>query len=162
MHFLLRLLAYVQICKEFIYKYADRVRRSWFLPSGGRDMFLLKDGAWIDASPNIPQSYVRMRYDVEAHTVFSIIGPDPKRTTRSPWLSVIADGRDLSDFFSTLRISSGASLSEHERLMLFAHQKGWFPMQPLSVTLRDGSLEEICLFGRPVNGFSMPNIDYIR
>ena len=126
---------------DIIFIYANRIRRL-FLPivrSGGFDMLLLKSGSWIASDSRMNNACVQMRYDSEKHTVF-VVGRENEHVVRDPWLSVTtSDGIDMSDFFNGLHITRDASLPYESKLMLFAHQKGWIPMTPLTVILRDGS-----------------------
>ena len=165
MNALLITLVYLHAFQEYICKYANRVRRDWILPlvqTGGRNMFLLKSGAWIDVGPRIPTSHIRARYDCDKHAVISQVNPD-NRMGRNSWLSVTAEGQDLSDFFSGLRVSEGLYITNEERLMLFASQKGWFPVEPLSVTMRDGSVESVCIFTETSKSMvNLRDINYIR
>jgi hypothetical protein len=136
--------AYIQLLAESIFQYANRLRREIVLPLakvGGRDMVLLKSGAWIDDDARIPCSQVKMRYDSEKHTVFLV--PHMDKPVRDPWLSVTAEGRDLSDFFCDLRVPANMELSNETKIMLFAHQKGWFPVDVITVVLRDGTVTTI-------------------
>jgi len=141
-------LAYIQTGYETACLYLDRIRRTIFLPLvqfGGRDMILLTHDHWTDAMP-IPPAHIIAHYDSEKHTIF--IGSDDK-TARWPWLSVVSEGRDLSDFFTSLRITKGCSISTEAVILLYAHQKGWFPANELEITLRDGSVEKITVFTQP-------------
>ena len=136
--------AYIQLLAESIFQYANRLRRDILLPLakvGGRDMVLLKSGAWIDDDVRIPRSQVKMRYDAEKHTVFLLTNTD--KPVRDPWLSVTAEGRDLSDFFCDLRVPANMELSNETKIMLFAHQKGWFPVDVITVVLRDGTVTRL-------------------
>jgi hypothetical protein len=115
-----------------------RCRRSYVLPYakvGGRDMVLI-GSAWFDASPLYPASLVRATYSAEKHEITRSEGG---RLVRCKWLSVTSEGRDLSEFFAPLRQTDGLYLSDEELLTLYAHQKGYMPIKPLTVVGRDGS-----------------------
>jgi len=164
MRTIITLLAYLHILKERICNYMNGLRRDWLLPfakAGGYDMLLLNSGSWIAYNPSIPQSHIRARYYSEKHVVVSL--DSSKRLSRNSWLSVVSEGQDMSEFFSSVRFSEGLYISNEERLMLFAHQKGWFPVAPLSIIMRDGSLEQLYVF--PKTSKSMINcsdVNYIR
>ena len=153
-------LAYLQTILDIVFKCSNRVRRRWLLPiakSGGRDMLFLSTGVWIDDDERIPHGFVQMRYDSEKHTVFA----KGEESKRDPWLSVVTeDGKDISDFFCTLR---GPLMTNEAKLMLFAHQKGWFPVGSLSIILRDGTNTSVSVFTR---GFELnpksAEVNYIR
>jgi hypothetical protein len=141
-------IAYILTGYETACLYLDRIRRTIFLPLvqfGGRDMILLTHDHWTDAMP-VPPAHIIAHYDYEKHTIF--IGSDDK-TARWPWLSVVSEGRDLSDFFTSLRITKGCSISTEAAILLYAHQKGWLPANELEITLRDGSVEKITVFTQP-------------
>ena len=109
-----------------------------YLVGGKRDMFLLKNGHWIDI--NIRTSHTASEidffYDAAKHAIFKI-GDSPK-TVRWPWLSVIVDGHiDISEFFSSLRITARQSLSQQTVLMLYAHQNGVLYTQGLEIIERE-------------------------
>jgi hypothetical protein len=133
--------AAIQNKKECATRLLNRMRRYLLLPLahyGGRDMVLLTNGQWLDASPSIQPEQIRWRYNVEAHTLVRQ-GAEGVRLVRWPWLSVATATRDLSDFFEGLRITAGHSLSDDKAVMLFAHQMGWFPAEDLYIIHRDGS-----------------------
>ena len=114
-------------------------------------MILLKKDIWLNvmiapATAIAQPIQCVARYDSEKHTIF--IGTEEK-TARWPWLSVVSEGRDLSDFFSSLRITKDCSISNEAAMYLFAHQKGWFPDNELEITLRDGSVEKVNIFSQP-------------
>ena len=139
MRLLLILLAYFQTLKISICKIANIIRRRWIYPyaaAGGRDMVLLTNRSWIDANDSISPSCVAIYYNSDTHTV------QPAgyrgRLGRLPWLSVIARGKDISEFFCRLRMSEQVCLTDEEVLMLYAHQTGWLPTGELDVTLRSG------------------------
>lgn len=97
---------------------------------------VLIGSAWFDASPLFPAALVKATYSAEKH---EITDASQSRLGRCKWLSVSSEGRDLSDFFAPLRQSDGLYLSDNELLTLYAHQKGYMPVQPLTVVGRDGS-----------------------
>ena len=139
MRLLITFLAYFQTLKPSICKIANIIRRQWILPfaaAGGRDMVLLTNRSWIDANDSIPSSCVATYYNSDTHTVQT--AGRQGRLGRLPWLSVIAHGKDISEFFCRLRMSDQVCLTDEEVLMLYAHQTGWLPTGELDVTLRSG------------------------
>ena len=152
-------LAYLQTIVDIVFKCSNRVRRRFLLPiakSGGRDMLLLKSGVWIDEDERIPLDFVHMRYDSEKHTVFA----RNSVSERNPWLSVITeDSKDISEFFCTLRVPA---MTNEAKIMLFAHQKGWFPVGTLYIILRDGTDTSISVFSRHVMNPKSADVNYIR
>ena len=152
-------LAYLQTILDIVFKCSNHVRRRFLLPIakfGGRDMVLLKSGAWIDDDERIPRDFIQMRYDSEKHTVFA----QDLISERDPWLSVITeDSQDISDFFCTLR---APVMTNSAKVMLFAHQKGWIPVGTLSIILRDGSDISISVFSRYEMNPKSTEVNYIR
>ena len=149
MMLLITCLAYLQILKNSICMFANKVRRRWILPfavAAGRDMFLLKNGAWIDASDRIPLSMIALRYDADTHTLTTSMHLTGSKTVRLSWLSVMADGEDMSDFFNSLRISEKSTISDKDRIMLFGHQKGWLPTGNVEIIIRSGDREKLSPF----------------
>jgi hypothetical protein len=139
MRLLIIFLACLQTLKTSICKIANIFRRRWLLPfaaAGGRDMVLLMNRSWIDANDSIPPTCIATYYNSDTHTVQTV--GRHGRLGRLPWLSVIAHGKDISEFFSRLRISDQVCLTDEEVLMLYAHQTGWLPTGELDVTLRSG------------------------
>jgi hypothetical protein len=66
---------------------------------------------------------------------------------RWKWISAVASN-DMSDFFSSLRVSADLELSDVAALTLYASQTGKFPSGVLLYTLRNGEdgrvdLEEV-------------------
>jgi hypothetical protein len=137
--------AFVQTVSEVIYQWANRIRRQYLIPCffGSRDMILLHNGCWMDGLIRAPKYEIRCIYDAEKHTVF-LVDEDGSRITRTvrwPWLSVVTrDGADISEFFSSLRISAGLQLMQLDVLMLYAHQTGILHLRGLEVMGRDGSV----------------------
>ena len=141
------ILAFLQTSYEMVLRWANHVRMYYVLPlmqTGGYDMVLLKNGQWLPQTSNIPESEITMTYSAAAHAIR--IPRSNAALKRWEWLSVTAEGRDLSDFFSGLRITTGATLATPQIMMLFAHQKGWFPLNELSVVMRDGTEHKIAVF----------------
>lgn len=105
-------------------------------------MHLLPNGHWVSTSMGVSVEEIVCTYDAGKHT---IVSPLVATTLRWPWLSVLVDDTDISDFFDGLRISEGLTVSDSSVLMLYAHQKKvLYPR--VQVMLRDGSLlyVEIC------------------
>jgi hypothetical protein len=172
MAFWLQAAAWIQTGLEQSALWLHRVRRWYVLPAalmGGRDMVLTRSGQWMDASIQIPADQVEWLYDVERQTLTTAHeSARQHRMTRWPWLAATCEGRDMTDFFASLRISAGHHLSVEKMMLLFASQKGWMPVGELIVTKRDGMEERIQL-GRPGHGLSAEDaaarvaaVDYIR
>ena len=133
--------ALVQNVSETAYSWANYARLHYVLPlvsSGGRSMYLLRGGQWIDTSVRIPTEEILYLYDAEKHVISS--SDSGSRNQRWPWLSVVTRyGVDISEFFSNLRVPTEHTLTSANVLMLYAHQKGVLYTRDLEVTGRDGS-----------------------
>ena len=85
---------------------------------------------------------------------------------RWPWLGVASGSLDMSSFFTDLRIADGGTLSTPKAVQLFIHQTGSVPVEPLTVTLRNGSEITLTAEGRTVpvstSTETVMNLDYIR
>lgn len=104
-----------------------------------RTMFLLRNGQWVDVGPGFPIEQVVWIYDAKQHLLSRPTETGFGRGERWPWLGAIdSRGRDLSDFFSSLRISRGPTPAAMIVLALFACQKGWMPEGEIGITRRDG------------------------
>jgi len=171
MNCLLWMAATIQSIQDRLYSCTGRCRRR-LLPVAkhdGYDMILLHSGYWIMSDSHqtnrIPVAHIKARYNAETHTITSDASSTMKRWT---WLSVVtATGEDISDFFCRLRYTVGLSLSNSDILFLFAHQKGWYPVGTMEVTLRSGFIDHICIFNgvqRIVssNDINSQNVDYIK
>ena len=112
---------------------------------GGHDMLLLTDGHWVDARVVVPEDSIAWAYCSEKHVLTAAAAAPGTRLSRWSWLSVMHDGRDISEFFVGLRLSSGHDLSVAALMRLFAHQKGWIPRGELHVTDRMGVDEVVQL-----------------
>lgn len=109
----IRIAAFVQTISDILGR-CCRTRRS---------MHLLTNGHWIDATVSVPADQIDMKYDAESHTLLDQRNELCKNTVRWPWLSVIADETvDISDFFSSLRITTGCTVPGPTIFMLYAHQ----------------------------------------
>ena len=129
----LQLIAFIQIVSEKIYRYINHLRGT------SKDMVLLYNGHWLDASISVPQIEIRCVYSATNHTIMLVDEPNA-RTIRWPWLSVVTrDGVDISEFFSSLRIGADLRLFHLDILMLHAHQRGILHLRGLEVMGRDGS-----------------------
>lgn len=163
MRYALQCAALMQSLLEWATATVHRVRRTWVVPLahwGGRDMLLLRDGQWVDASVAVHPSLIQWRYNAEMRQLVHVATPDA-RMVRWPWLSVVAsDGTDLSEFFAGLRISSGHIISRDTALMLAATQCGVIPHGTLTIVRRDGTEETVHAYERP-NGSSQ-DVNYVR
>jgi len=133
-----RLAAFLQYVSESVEAWVRRIRIQYLLPLvsyGGRSMYLLRNEQWIDASVIVPADEIVFTYDALKHTIRSTAAPT--QMNRCPWISVVANGVDISDFFTSLRISAG--ITDAAALMLYAHQKGVLYTRDITVISRDGS-----------------------
>jgi hypothetical protein len=104
-----------------------------------RSMLLLRNGQWVDVGPGFPIEQVVWIYDAKQHLLSRPTETGFGRGERWPWLGAIdSHGRDLSDFFASLRISRGPTPAAMIMLALFACQKGWMPEGEIGITRRDG------------------------
>jgi hypothetical protein len=162
------------VCLQAVYARAclalDRTRRlllnAWLL-KGGRDMYFLTNGAWVDCTQQYSPEQIEWLYNSETNTIYKPMDAIGCRTRRWDWLSVVAEGdRDMSDFFSSLRVSH--TISADKVLTLFAHQKGWSPTGRLQVVLRTGEEEVVdAISGRQVHHpdvapMRLNELNYIR
>lgn len=106
-------------------------------------MLLLRNGQWIDTSPSVPSEHVIWRYDATTHQLHRSGTEGTSRLTRWPWLSVLNESHDLSDFFGGLRITAGQMLAKDKAFMLYAHQKGHLPHGSVTILKRDGTEEVV-------------------
>jgi hypothetical protein len=102
-------------------------------------MVLLNNGMWADASPDFNQTEITWYYDSITHRLTNGSGP----VTRWKWLGATARGRDMSDFFSELRISRGGVLPDAKVVELFIHQKGWNPGNQIQIIDRVTAEESV-------------------
>lgn len=125
----------------------QRCRRNYVTPlalQGGRNMVLLRAGGWVDALPQIPEDSISCRYLAEEkHIVFVDSSGNSSRLQRFPWLSVIDDAHDMTDFFTDLRITADHDLLHEDIMSLYAHQCQRFPVAPIQITTRDGDEIEL-------------------
>jgi len=143
--------AFIQNLSEMLYKYVQYIRIHYLLPlimNGGRNMFLLKNGQWIDTVVHVSPNDIDLIYDVERHTVLEFDDgqtkkPEkpgkPENPGRWPWLSVVVNGTtDISEFFSSLRITTGRTMTPPVAMMLYAHQRGTLYTKNITVMDRSG------------------------
>ena len=119
-------------------------QRRWLLTTlvySGRDMFLLKNGLWVDAGANFEENQIVWRYDsIKHHLIHGASGP----MQRWQWIAATSGcGRDMSDFFADLRVSRGSNLTLSKIIELFIYQKGWIPTRDIRITRRDDATEEV-------------------
>lgn len=142
------IMASLQTYYERCFRATHRVRRGLIRVLkhlGGHDMLLLKDGHWVDARVIVPEDSIAWAYCSEKHVLTAAAAAPGTRLVRWSWLSVLHDGKDISEFFVGLRLSSGHDLSVAALMRLFAHQKGWMPRGELHVTDRMGVDEVVHL-----------------
>ena len=124
-----------------------RCRRNYVTPlalQGGRDMVLLHAGGWVDALPQIPEDSISCRYLAEEkHIVFVDGSGNNSRMVRFPWLSVVDEAHDMTDFFTDLRITADHDLLHEDIMSLYAHQRQRFPVAPIQIITRDGDEIEL-------------------
>lgn len=173
MNYGLRLAAFCERVSQFLLHQWAIFRVRVLLPAllwRGRNMLLLTNGIWVDASPDVRSDSVQWAYNAVEHRLIRM-GVDNTRFQRWKWLAATSDcGRDMSDFFSDLRIAraGGGNLPDTKVIELFIHQKGWIPGRVLRVVDRaTAEEEEVFLDGRPVAApvpvaAPAPVLDYIR
>lgn len=135
----------------------------------GRDMVLLTNGQWVDVSPEFQPADIAWHYDSITHRLTRSRLPSTVPVTRWKWLGAtsVARSRDMSDFFSELRISRGEVLSDAKVVDLFIHQKGWNPGSQLRVIERMTAEERIVWVyddgpAAPSSSAEERELDYIR
>jgi hypothetical protein len=136
-----RTIAFLQQLYITCWRYVNLCRRQVIVPlalQGGRDMILLKNGQWVDASVDAGPHAI-WRYDAGRHTVTHLPSPGCTRLIRWPWLSVANPEHDLSEFFEGLRITAGHTLTQENAFMLYAHQRGSLPHGTMTILTRDGT-----------------------
>ena len=125
----------------------QRCRRNYVTPlalRGGRDMVLLRAGGWVDALPQIPEDSIVCRYLAEENNiVFVDSSGNSSRLVRFPWLSVVDEEHDMTDFFTDLRITADQELLHEDIMSLYAHQRQRFPVAPIQIITRDGDEVEL-------------------
>lgn len=160
-----RVAAFFQEKWELAVAAVHYVRRRFLVPLahwGGRDMLLLRNGQWIDTAPSVPTEHVAWRYDAAAHQL-SRSGVEGARLTRWPWLSVLNESHDLSDFFGGLRITAGHMLAKDKAFMLYAHQKGHLPHGTVTILKRDGTEEVVHTYEEPFGiSTASQGVNYVR
>lgn len=167
MNYGLRLAAFCERVNQFLLHQWAIFRVRVLLPAllwRGRNMFLLTNGMWVDASPDMRGDSVQWAYNAVDHRLIRM-GADNTRFQRWKWLAATSDcGRDMSDFFSDLRITrAGGGLPDAKVIELFIHQKGWVPGRVLRVVDRaTAEEEEVFLDGRPPAPAPAVELDYIR
>jgi len=123
------------------------VRRRFLVPLahwGGRDMLLLRNGQWVDDTNGlVPEDQIVWRYDATTHQLRRAGIDSGARLIRWPWLSVLNESHDLSEFFGGLRITAGQTLTKDKAFMLYAHQKGHLPHGTVTILKRDGTEEVV-------------------
>lgn len=139
-----------------------------------RSMYMLLNGQWVDVGSGFRTEQIAWVYDAPHHMLYRPTETVAGRGIRWPWLGAAEVGgeeRDLSDFFTELRVSSAPSPPVIAVLNLFAHQKGWVPRGQIAVTRRDG--EEMLIkatTGSVVDtapasgggGVSVAHLDFVR
>lgn len=150
-------------------RFCARIRRSLLsslIHAGTRDMVYLTNDTWVDVGSGYPAEQFTWRYDAEHHRILRSTERIEERAGRWHWLSVVEEssGRDMSDFFAGLRISSNATISGAQALSLFTHQKGWMPQGTLVVIDRYGAEHRVNartgLLNRSAN--PIPDVDHIQ
>lgn len=136
--------AYIQQAYSFIDRVLQYCRRHVALPialQSSRDMVLLHNGHWVIDHADIPTKELVAFYKADRHTILSL-DTTPNDVRRCSLLSVIAGGKDISDFFSSLRISNGLVLSDEALLMLYTNQKGWCSTDDVVIMDRSGDIRQ--------------------
>jgi len=105
-------------------------------------MVLLRSGGWVDSLADIPEEAISCRYNAEKqHIIFT--DSSNNRIVRFPWLSVVDESHDMTEFFTDLRITAGHDLLHEDIMSLYMHQRLRYPAAPILVTTRDGDEIEL-------------------
>lgn len=123
----------------------QRCRRTYVTPlvlQGGRDMVLLRSGGWVDSLADIPEEAISYRYNAEKQNIV-FTDSSNNRLVRFPWLSVVDDSHDMTEFFTDLRITADHDLLHEEIMSLYMHQRLRYPVAPIQITTRDGDEIEL-------------------
>jgi len=125
--------ATLQISLEYGYGILNCIRKKCipYILAGGRDMVLLDTGEWIDDAV----CSFKARYDSDKNTI--ALGSEP--VTRWKWIAASTPELDMTDFFSSLRVSRSVTITDRQAIMLYIHQTGQVPKGKLTVIHRDGS-----------------------
>lgn len=159
----MELAAWCQTKWEQAVTICHRLRRRVLIPLahwGSRDMVLLSNGIWIDKSSwevALPPGATWIYYAERQHLVAVALPSNAQgevRMKRWPWLGVTSGTLDMTPFFTDLRIVDGATLPTAKAIQLFIHQTGSVPVDPLTITLRNG--EEITM---TAEGLTVPASD---
>jgi hypothetical protein len=105
-------------------------------------MVLLRSGGWVDSLADIPEEAISCRYDAEKQNIV-FTDSSNNRFVRFPWLSVVDDSHDMTEFFTDLRISANNDLLHEEVMSLYMHQRLRYPVAPIQITTRDGDEIEL-------------------
>lgn len=161
---MMELAAWCQTKWEQAVTVCHRLRRRVIIPLahwGSRDMVLLSNGIWIDksewASPPATATwiyYAERQHLVPVSDTLPCNAQGEIRMKRWPWLGVTSGTLDMTPFFTDLRIVDGNTLPAAKAIQLFIHQTGTVPVDPLTITLRNGS--EITL---TAEGLTVPESD---
>jgi hypothetical protein len=145
----IRAILLAQELLEYGLRTMNKFRATVLLPLfnwGGRDMLLLKNGSWIDASVKVTDpTDVTLQYSFQRHEVTAPNTTD--KVPRWPWLSVSQGSLDMSEFFASLR--AVPELTAEQAIMLYAYQNQWLPSftEPVKIMNReDGSESELLIF----------------
>jgi len=105
-------------------------------------MVLLRTGGWVDSLADIPEEAISCRYNAEKqHIVFT--DSSNNRLVRFPWLSVVDESHDMTEFFTDLRITAEHDLLHEDVMSLYMHQRLRYPAAPIQITTRDGDEIEL-------------------
>ena len=127
-------MATLQISLEYGYGVLNCIRKKCipYILAGGRDMVLLESGEWID---DIGFSSFKTRYDSEKNT----ISLGSELVSRWKWIAASTPELDMTDFFSSLRVTRSMIITDKQAIMLYIHQTGQVPKGTMNVTFRDGT-----------------------
>jgi hypothetical protein len=137
-------LSFLQVQWTRLVAALKRCRRNYVTPlalQGGRNMVLLRAGGWVDALPQIPEDSIVCRYLAEEKHI--VCSGNNGRLIRFPWLSVVDDTHDMTDFFTDLRITADHDIFHEDVMSLYAHQCQRFPVAPVQIITRDGDEIEL-------------------
>lgn len=157
----------MEICAHYWAILVRRIVLPLFLWKG-RDMVLITNGQWVDVSPDFKNTDITWHYDSITQRLTKTDSAAP--VTRWKWLGAVSVSldRDMSDFFSELRISRGETLADAQVVDLFIHQKGWNPGSQLRIIERATAEERITWVRPPSPSPSEEmktgarDLDYIR
>ena len=95
-------------------------------------MLLLETGEWID---DVGYSQFKVRYNSAKNTISLASEP----TNRWKWIAASTPELDMSEFFSSLRVTRSVPITDKQAIMLYIHQISQVPRGVIKVIFRDGT-----------------------